>query len=302
MKGAAGEARPLGAGGSLSAAEANRILYASAAEIYDQSEECVVDERLRSVLRDSLVEALKTVASTGSGLRILDAGGGSGNASLMLMELGYQPLTVDISPEMLAIFRRKAKERGYAPHCRVAELRDFFQDGDSGSWDMVVFSSVLHHLEDPEDVLELVRQRANPGSVVVTAFDPVRLKAGGRLLRRLDYMLHVMLRTPRRCIGLAAARLGLRASSDGANLDQQIGELAERHAVHGLDDTAIASGFTRRGWVVIAHRRRYEGRFQVTRALFRAFGQHSTFSLLVQAPAAASAVAGKGVVNDGEGR
>ena len=36
-----------------------------------------------------------------------------GNASLVLHELGVTPVTVDISPEMLNIYRRKAKACGY---------------------------------------------------------------------------------------------------------------------------------------------------------------------------------------------
>jgi len=271
------------AGGPMSAAEANRILYANAAETYDRSEECVVDERLRTVLRDALLEALGIVEGISDSPRILDAGGGSGNASLMLMALGCQPVTVDISPEMLKIFQRKAEAQGHSPQCEVAELLDFFQS-DPRSWDMIVFSSVLHHLERPEEVLEVARKRVSPGGVIVTAFDPVEVGAHGRFLRRLDYMLHVMLRTPRRFLGLATARLGLRPAPGPDGLSQAVGEMAERHAVDGLDDRAIASAFSEHGWTLVAHGRRFEGRFRVTRAVFRALGRHSSFSLLAQAP------------------
>lgn len=268
----------------LSAADANRLLYARIAGSYDQAEECVVDKRLRQRLRAALVQGADMVSNITDAPRVLDACGGSGNASLILMSLGLHPVTVDISPEMLAIFREKAQAQGYVPECVTSELAYFLRN-DSRGWDMIVFSSALHHFEEPETMLDLAGTKTAPGGVIVTMFDPVRVGRLGRHLRKIDYLLHIIVRTPERLAGLVRARVH-RGEISGQPGDHAVGEMAERHALVGLDDVAIRASFARRGWRIVEHDRRYEGRFRVTRLIFRVLHQHSSFSFIVQAPLA----------------
>jgi hypothetical protein len=63
-----------------------------------------------------------------------------------------------------------------------------------------------------------------------------------------------------------------------------VGEMAERHALLGLDDLAIQRAFVALGWRIVEHNRTYEGRFRTTRLVFQALGQPSSFSFIVQAP------------------
>jgi SAM-dependent methyltransferase len=242
----------------------------------------VVDERLQQRLRAALVQGAATVSYVTDAPRVLDACGGSGNASLILMSLGLRPVTVDISPEMLEIYREKAVAQGYAPECVTSELADFLRN-DSRGWDMIVFSSALHHFEDPEAMLDLAGARTAPGGVIVTMFDPIRVGRLGRHLRKIDYLLHVIVRTPERLAGLVRARLS-RGEMSGQPGDHAVGEMAERHALVGLDDMAIRARFARRGWRILDHDRRYEGRFRITRIVFRVLHQYSSFSFIVQAP------------------
>ena len=99
---------------TTNAAEANREFYASAAQTYDISEDCVVDPRLTDRLRETLGFAVSRLKVAGAP-RVLDACGGSGNVSLMLLQMGMRPITADISPHMLAIYERKARAAGYVP-------------------------------------------------------------------------------------------------------------------------------------------------------------------------------------------
>jgi len=145
-------------------ADANRRFYAAAAEEYDLTEDCVIDPVERERLRRALSKA---IAAASERRHVLDACGGSGNASLVLHELGVTPVTVDISPEMLNIYRRKAKACGYEAETKVAEIQGFLQDDDR-RWNLVVFSSALHHLEDYGAVLALAVRRLAPGGVLVT--------------------------------------------------------------------------------------------------------------------------------------
>src|SRR4051794_21133260 len=44
--------------------------------------------------------------------RVLDMGAGTGRLSLTLAQHGYQPVAVDLSPEMLKVLGRRARELG----------------------------------------------------------------------------------------------------------------------------------------------------------------------------------------------
>ncbi len=68
----------------LTTADANRRFYAAAAEEYDLTEDCVIDPVERERLRRALSMA---IAAASERRHVLDACGGSGNASLVLHEL-----------------------------------------------------------------------------------------------------------------------------------------------------------------------------------------------------------------------
>jgi ubiquinone/menaquinone biosynthesis C-methylase UbiE len=278
----AGRFVPMSGSQQLTVAEANRRLYAQIAERYDSSEDCVVDPRLRERLRDALAQA---VALLSDGARVLDACGGSGNASLMLSEMGLSPLTVDLSPEMLAIYERKARAAGYAPRTEVAEIESFLRTGDE-PFDMVVFSSALHHMDDYASVVELALDRLAPGGVLVTMFDPSPAGPVARRFGRIDYVLHVLVHSPRRVPRLVASRLGRHRHDHvpPAAAGPEVGALAERHAATGVDDADLVRRIVARGGRVLAHPRYTEARFALTRALLRLFRVKNSFSLIARLP------------------
>jgi 2-polyprenyl-3-methyl-5-hydroxy-6-metoxy-1,4-benzoquinol methylase len=272
----------------MSAAEANRRLYAEIADFYDSTEGCVVESRLRDRLARYIDSALPLLRGR-EPIAALDACGGSGNASMMLFDQGVEPLTVDVSPEMLALFEAKARGRGHAPRTAVAEIEPFLQGAQP--FDLIVFSSALHHLEDPIHTAELAMDRLNPGGVLITAFDPVRLPRLGLLIRRIDYVLYVILSQPRRVPGLIARRLKRAPNEhehghEHMHTNPAIGELAERHAATGIDDKALVAALERRGCRVVVHDRYDGARLRATRALNRRLGLAGNFGMVVQAPGA----------------
>ena len=169
----------------LRPAEANRLFYRSRADTYDDNEHCVSEEEPRRRLQRILELAVRAV---GAPERALDAGGGSGNVSMRLLELGLDPVLVDVSPEMAAIWEVKARARGHDPKIEISSLEGFFER-DERTWDLIVFSSVLHHLEDPPRLLEAAGRRVSPGGAIVTVFDPTAATPLRSALRRLDYLL-----------------------------------------------------------------------------------------------------------------
>lgn len=259
-------------GGVLRTADANRIFYADHAAAYDGAEHCIAQADLREKLAAILARAI--AAGSTADPRTLDACGGTGNVSELLARRGIATTLVDVSPEMLARWRSKADRLGVAADAIEGEI-DSFLAADEREWDLIVFSSALHHIDDPAAVAELAYGRLAPGGVLVTAFDPIRTTdATSRRLRRFDYLLSLVLNP--RSLGAALRR----RSGDEVN----VGDIAERHALHGIDDAAIAARLEAGGAEIVERGRYACQRYRITERLIRATGRATTFHLIVRKP------------------
>lgn len=265
----------------ITAADANREFYEQVAEQYDATEGCVVNARLKQRLVETLQFALSNVGS-GTDLQVLDACGGSGNVSLILLEMGIVPLTVDLSPEMLGIYERKARVAGYRPRTEVDEI-DCFLQHTKGTWDVVVFSSALHHLEDYIAVMAAAMDRVRPGGVIVTIFDPTRVGRIGLVFRRADYLAYTATRD---FTHLCARVRGRLRDAFGRTPDASayVGALAERYALIGVDEIALGALAAERDWRVLRHVRFYEARFRLSRLMLKGARKPSSFSMVLRAP------------------
>jgi SAM-dependent methyltransferase len=271
--------------GELTPAEANRLFYASYAKVYDATEFCAHAPEAQRRLREALEPALGVL---GPGARVLDAGGGSGNASALMLQRGFEPVLVDVSEEMVARWREKASVLGFEPETQVSSLEQFLA-ADQRNWDLIVFSSVLHHLEDPVGLLESARRRLAPGGFIVTVFDPLELGSRGIALRKLDYLLWLITRSPGALPGLIRRRLRPAAPGPG---EPNVGAIAEYHAVRGISDRAIIEALGRSGLDVVAHQQNHDARFAAVRAIARALRMPTAFSLALRAPSGPAVSAG----------
>lgn len=109
-------------------------------------------------------------ASLAPGKRILDAGCGSGYGSRILAEAGARSvLAVDIDARSIRYARRHfahpALEFAVAD-CQALALAP-------SSFDLVVSSNMLEHLESPETFLSSVGGALSPGGLVVLAVPPI---------------------------------------------------------------------------------------------------------------------------------
>lgn len=264
----------------MGSAEANRRFYENQASIYDETEFCASDDAPRKKLRAMLNRAL---AMVGDSPRILDAGAGTGNVSLMLRDMGLETTLVDASPEMLARWELKAHDRGEDPSAELADLETFFES-DNREWSLIVFSSVLHHLDDPASVLLSASRRLAPGGVIVTIFDPLAVDRVGQFLRRLDYGCWIAIHSPATLARAIARRVRGRIRRRLPN-EPNIGELAERHAMSGLDDEAIKLRMEQVGNTVAIHDRFADARYAWIVSLTERFDQVTHFSFAFQRPA-----------------
>ena len=97
--------------------------------------------------------------------RVLDVGCGTGRLVGALAERGVDAAGVDVSPEMLAVARRKL------PRSTFAEARAEQLPFSEAAFDRVVFSLVVHLIDRPEAFAEAYRALAPGGTVAIVTFD-----------------------------------------------------------------------------------------------------------------------------------
>lgn len=261
----------------MSAAEANRVFYADYASKYDSVEHCATKAAPRQFLSELLGRAIGACSTVEP--RTLDACGGTGNVSELLARRGISTTVADISPEMLSVWEAKASQLGVVNETVVARIDDFLTE-DERLWDLIVFSSALHHMDDYVEVAGLAADRLAPGGVVVTVHDPTPPSgATVSILRRFDYLLSLAL-DPRALLA-AFGRKSRARRKDGVN----VGAIAERHVAGGVDDEAVIRRFEQGGLEVVEHRRYADERYRLTESILRAMRLTTTFHLIARKPA-----------------
>lgn len=275
-------------------ADANRQFYAQKADLYDTTESCVNDTRLQGGLESDLDRILQSLGNRSRPIRGLDACGGSGNVSLKLLKRGVEVTLADISPELQAIFRRKCEEAGFTPRIVCSEISAFLAQ-ETQTFDLITFSSALHHLQDIEAVLRLALDRLAPGGLLFSLHDPT-LQRQHRLLTRMAlrteyYTFKAFFQTADfpKAIGRRVRRMLSRATPDkklsAALTDDTVGMLAEYHIGTGIDDEALVARLQKIGYEVVWHERYAETRFRLTHRIIRWTGDSTTFKLLLRKPA-----------------
>lgn len=248
-------------------AEANRLKYASQSTAYLKNTECVNATDAQRALTEHIEEAIKLRGPQDGPLRALDACGGSGNAALKMQELGCGTTLADISPELIRVYTQECEQRGYECNAKTGEIGSYLLETDD-VFDLIFFSSALHHLEDPALVIKLAGDRLAPGGVIATIFDPCPLPRRARMITEPLRMLRRASRNPKLILtrfGAVSHRLlGSKSTTkidvESAELTRDnIGLLAEYHGRSGLNDYALVKQVEATTPLRVVHHNRYIG-------------------------------------------
>ena len=161
---------------------ANVLYHDWEAGSYDEKWSISYDERCIAYARDRF-----TAIAGDRGWpypRALEIGSGTGFFLLNLMQAGVagRGSVTDISPGMVEVALRNARELGLAVDGRVADAETIpYEDG---SFDLVVGHAVLHHIPDVELALREALRVLRPGGRFVFAGEPTRY--GDVVARRLS--------------------------------------------------------------------------------------------------------------------
>jgi ArsR family transcriptional regulator len=98
--------------------------------------------------------------------RYADLGIGDGMLTLILAETAEKVTAVDLSPEMLAALRSRAKQQGIA---NIETVEGDIEDLPlpDASHDVVVMSQALHHVNDPDKALREAKRVLVPGGALL---------------------------------------------------------------------------------------------------------------------------------------
>jgi SAM-dependent methyltransferase len=97
--------------------------------------------------------------------RILEAGAGTGRASLLLAARGARVTAVEPDPEMAAVARRRAGEAGVADRIELVEAAFEASDPAPGAYDLVTAAQAWHWV-DPQAGPATARRALRPGGAL----------------------------------------------------------------------------------------------------------------------------------------
>ena len=108
--------------------------------------------------------------------RLLDIGCGPGHMALEFARHGYQVVGLDVSARSLEVAQRFLTENPYTQDFGSVRyvLEDFLSwEVPAGSFETVCFFGNLHHMEEPDQVLDKVKRLLTPGGRVLVE-EPAR--------------------------------------------------------------------------------------------------------------------------------
>ena len=265
---------------------ANVDFYRLVAEKYDSYEPYLFDP----VLQKSLQHDLETIASyfvpLGRRPSCLDCGGGTGNLTLKMCAMGWAVTVVDVSDKMLDLLEQRAAAAGHSPKLVHGSIEQFLQDTHE-AYDLIAFSSVLHHLYSYLWVVQQATTRLRPGGILYSNYDPVapRSPLRARLLESLDIVAAKLLWDRRDVVPGIRRRWRKLFSPKDPCVGRPVvsaGDLAEFHARTGVDDGQILQVLLTSGFSIVAHQRFSSGRTKLIRFLNKRLRLLESFKIIAQ--------------------
>jgi 2-polyprenyl-3-methyl-5-hydroxy-6-metoxy-1,4-benzoquinol methylase len=276
--------------------EANRQYYAKTATQYNQTETCVVCPQAQMSLQSDLDQILTLFGDKPLlEIKVLDACGGSGNVSSKLLEKGVDVTICDVSEDLLQIFKSECTAKGWQPQVIRMDILEYLSD-ETAKYDLIVFSSALHHLQDYQQLLSLAYAHLSSNGLIYTVFDPISrssISALGKIIIFSDYLCfklfsqtkdfpQAIVRRIKRTVD-NIIRHSPKDFQDHQDInDASLGVLAEYHASKGINDFELIAYMSGLGAQVIWHQRYPDARHKLFRSVLSLLHQKTTFKLLIR--------------------
>ncbi|MGH9688086.1 MAG: class I SAM-dependent methyltransferase [Candidatus Acidiferrales bacterium] len=266
--------------------EANVEFYRQIASKYDRYETCAASPGLQEMLNRDVDHIAMILGPRSRPVECLDCGGGTGNLTLKLLRMGWSVTVVDVSSDMLAILRNKARSAGFSP-VLVHDSFSEFLSRSGKSYDVIAFSSVLQHLYSYLLGVAVAADHVEQKGVFYSAFDPVisRNSRSALLFEMFDTLLAKIAHDRSDLLPGIRRRIRKTLLSGDARHHRPVaspGNLAEYHAKTGVDDLAIVSLLQEKDFTIIDHTRRTTGRTALASAINRRLRLMESFKIIAR--------------------
>ncbi|HNX27948.1 MAG TPA: class I SAM-dependent methyltransferase [Syntrophomonadaceae bacterium] len=197
-------------------------------------------------------------------VRAVDMCGGAGKAAFALKSCDpdCEVTLVDLADKMLDIARRKAEKDNIA--CRIV-LDDAFSflGNEEEEFDLIVFSSALHHFKDPVSLLEAAAKRLSPQGLIISIADP-NTKIKSKRFRFLQFMAS---NSQLKKIAIKNCLNELFRSSDKKAAGAENFDVAEYQTRTGINDIKLSNDIKRAGLAPLVHIRYPAGEPAMTKIM-----------------------------------
>jgi len=265
---------------------ANKDFYSQIANKYEQYESCTFEPYLQQILDNDL----DTIQSWFTSLRrtphCLDCGGGTGNLALKMLARGWNVTVVDVSAEMLAVLKEKARAACHSPRLVHSSIERFLEERNE-TYDLVAFSSVLHHLYSYASIVQQAAAAVCPDGIFYSNYDPIvpQTPFWARAFNTLDIAVAKTMFDPADVL----PGIGRRFLKAFTRIDPlfrrklvSAGDLAEYRAHTGVDDAEVIRLLRINGFAIVEHLRYPTGRTRAVRLLNEKFRFLEYFKIIAR--------------------
>ena len=266
--------------------EANVAFYLQFANKYDSYETFLFNPAQQKSLENDLDRIGSYFVSLERPPSCLDCGGGTGNLTLKMCKRGWAVTVVDVSEKMIGLLQEKAKAHGYSPMIIHSPIERYLKKTRQ-TYDLITFSSVLHHLYSYLFVVEQSVQRLRPGGVFYSNYDPLARRSPfwARVFESLDTTIAKVLFDRKDVLPGIGRRLRKLFSPSDTEFGRTLltaGDLAELHVTSGVDDRQILQILQTSGFSIVEHERFPTGRTNFTRSLNNRIRLSESFKIVAR--------------------
>tara|TARA_B100001540_G_C15787841_1_gene634059 strand:+ start:464 stop:1327 length:864 start_codon:yes stop_codon:yes gene_type:complete len=259
--------------------DANRRYYNNNAKTYDN---IVITNNSFTRLKKIISKILLTLNNNNlidDDFIALDACGGTGNVSFIMNKMGHNVHLVDLSSSMIENFNKYCEKNKFSIKYFNSEINQYLISCTT-KYNLIVFSSALHHLRYPNEVLINASKCLKPGGIILTIADPTLnvQRATFKIFSFFDRGINLIFRNPLELL----KRLKKKIYKDKNNgKDGYMDWIAEYHAQKGIDDNALKTELTEKKLFILWHGRYTGGYNRLFQSFYKLIRMDTSFAMLI---------------------
>ena len=191
--------------------------------------------------------------SLGRSIKAVDVCGGAGKAAFIMKKCdpACEVSLVDLSDKMLAVARQNMIKEGVEDLRLIKDDAFSFLNNTEQQYDLIVFSSAIHHFKDPIKLLVTAAQRLTPQGCIITIAEPTALIKSTRfkimtfIFGHKEYKQDVVKSWIKYIVTLG----------ESAPADDEFADIAEYQTFKGIDDKALSCQLNSAGLNTLVHLR-----------------------------------------------